>query len=85
MLYVLKIQHGAVVEVEQLLDVISHNKYANNYDYNKAIYMVNRKTSPITDSFFLRESSQTASPVACFALPEVCRRDVLLNGNHRQV
>lgn len=45
-------------------DVISHNKYANNYDYNKAIYMVNREDFTDNGFLLLRESSQTASPVA---------------------
>ena len=44
--------------------VADHNKYANNYDYNKAIYMVNREQ--FTDGGFvlLRESPSLTPPMA---------------------
>lgn len=41
-----------------------HNKYSNNYDYNKAIYMLNE--TPFYDNGFLilKADEQMASPVA---------------------
>lgn len=44
--------------------IINHNKYANNYDYNKAISIVNKE--PFIDIGFLllRENEALASPVA---------------------
>jgi len=45
-------------------NVIDHNKYANNYDFNKAVYIVNR--DPFTDAGYLlfKNSSGISSPVA---------------------
>ena len=44
--------------------IIDHNKYANNYDYYKAVYLINRE--PFTDAGFilLKESTGLSSPVA---------------------
>ncbi len=44
--------------------VINHHKYANNYDYNKAIYMM--KELPFLDLGYLllREEASLSSPVA---------------------
>lgn len=45
-------------------DVINHHKYANNYDYNKAIYLVN--STPHLDNGFLllKEDVEAGSPVS---------------------
>jgi len=42
----------------------SHNKYANNYDYNKSVLLMNR--TPFRDTGFLvvKEDAKIASPVA---------------------
>jgi len=45
-------------------DVVNHSKYANNYDYNKAIYMVNREEFTDNGFLLLKENSQIPSPVA---------------------
>ncbi len=44
--------------------VIYHHKYANNYDYQKSVFLVNRE--PFTDFGFalLKESEQLVSPVS---------------------
>jgi hypothetical protein len=44
--------------------IINHNKYANNYDYNKAVYMVNK--DEFIDAGFLlcKRSTGISSPVA---------------------
>jgi len=44
--------------------VIYHNKYANNYDYNKAIFIVNKNEFTDTGFLLLRRSSGISSPVA---------------------
>jgi hypothetical protein len=46
-------------------EVINHNKYANNYDYHKAIYMLN-EDDIIENGFMLMKEvkDQIASPVA---------------------
>lgn len=57
-------------DIPQLIDnfagysfVINHHKYANNYEYNKAVYLVNRV--PHYDSGFvlLREDAKLSSPL----------------------
>ncbi len=44
--------------------MIDHNKYGNNYDYNKAIYLVNNEEFLDTGYLLLRESREITSPVA---------------------
>lgn len=45
-------------------DVVNNNKYGNNYDYNKAVYLLNQL--PLLDNNFvlLRESEALFSPLA---------------------
>ncbi len=45
-------------------NIACHKKYANNYDFNKAVFIVNRE--PFTDTGFLlfRESRALSSPVS---------------------
>ncbi len=49
---------------ESLSDVINHSKYGNNYDFNKAIYLVNREPFLDTGFLLLREDHHLHSPVA---------------------
>ena len=49
---------------DHLSGVIDHNKYANNYDYNKAIWMVNREKFTDTGYMLLKESTELSSPVS---------------------
>ena len=46
-------------------DIINHNGYANNYDYNKAIFLINQE--PFLDNGFLilKEDNRISSPIAC--------------------
>ena len=44
--------------------VINHHKYANNYDYNKSIYLVNRIPHLDNGFLLLRENETISSPVA---------------------
>ncbi|MGB2460609.1 MAG: acyl-CoA reductase [Flavobacteriaceae bacterium] len=46
-------------------DIIHHNGYANNYDYNKAIFLINQE--PLLDNGFLilKEDDRISSPIAC--------------------
>jgi hypothetical protein len=45
-------------------EIINHNKYANNYDYNKAIYLVSKEEFSDTGYLLLKKSSGISSPVA---------------------
>lgn len=44
--------------------VMNHNKYANNYNHNKAVYLVNRELFTDAGFVLIKESSDLASPVA---------------------
>ena len=46
-------------------DIIHHNGYANNYYYNKAIFLMNQE--PLLDNGFLilKEDDRISSPIAC--------------------
>jgi hypothetical protein len=45
-------------------DVINHNKYGNNYDYNKAVYLMNKVELLDNNFVLLRESEALFSPLA---------------------
>jgi hypothetical protein len=44
-------------------EIINHSKYANNYDYNKAVYLVNKEIFLDTGYLLIKECSSFASPV----------------------
>ncbi|HNW57482.1 MAG TPA: acyl-CoA reductase [Bacteroidales bacterium] len=44
--------------------IINHNKYANNYDFNKAIYLVNKDKFQDTGFLLIKEENKIASPVS---------------------
>jgi len=44
--------------------VINHNKYANNYDYNRAIYMMNQTEFKDNGIMLMKEDIGYASPVS---------------------
>ena len=44
--------------------IINHNKYANNYDYNRAIFLVNKEKFHDTGYLLLKENPALFSPVA---------------------
>lgn len=44
--------------------MINHDKYANNYDFNKAVFIVNRETFTDAGYLLFKKSSGISSPVA---------------------
>ena len=44
-------------------DIINHHKYANNYDYNKAIYLLNSEKLLDNNFLLVRTSDQLNSPI----------------------
>jgi hypothetical protein len=44
--------------------IINHTKYANNYDFNKAVYLVNKEKFHDTGYLLLKEDSALSSPVS---------------------
>jgi hypothetical protein len=49
---------------ESFSAIISHTKYANNYDFSKAVFIVNKEKFHDTGYILLREESRLSSPVA---------------------
>lgn len=45
-------------------DIINHHKYANNYDYNKAIYLMSEYNILDNGFFMLKEDVNYASPIS---------------------
>jgi hypothetical protein len=49
---------------ETFASIINHEKYANNYDFNKAVYLVNKEIFHDTGYLLLKESNALSSPVS---------------------
>ncbi len=49
---------------EKYSEVIQNNKYANNYDFNKAVYLVNKVKFLDTGHLLLKEEKGLSSPVS---------------------
>lgn len=45
-------------------DIINHNKYANNYDYNRAVYLLNKAQFWDNNFVMLKEDEQLFSPLS---------------------
>ena len=46
-------------------NVINHDKYVNNFDYNKAVYLMNKEKFIENGFIILKEDSKLGSPVGC--------------------
>ena len=66
---------------------INHRKYANNYDYNKAVYIVNKEKFFDTGYLLLKEENKLVSPVSVVnfeyykSLNDVMKQTELMNEN----
>ncbi len=60
--YDLNIIFGALYPHSHLMD---SDKFANNYDYNKAVYLMSQSNILDNGFFILKEDSTYSSPVAC--------------------
>ena len=68
--------------------VIDNNKYGNNYDYNRAIWLMEREKFLENGFFMLKESTDIASPVAaCYYERYTDANEVLdkLSANREQI
>lgn len=45
-------------------EIINHNKYANNYDYNRAVYLLNQDKFWDNNFVMLKEDAQLFSPLS---------------------
>jgi hypothetical protein len=55
---------GLIENWQEFEYLINHNKYSNNYDFNKAVYLVNKESFMDTGYLLLKESGEIPSPVA---------------------
>jgi hypothetical protein len=53
-----------IKNLEDFSGIIGHSKYANNYDFNKAVYLVNREQFLDSGYLLLKEEKSLASPVS---------------------
>ena len=46
-------------------EIINHNKYVNNFDYNKAIYLMSKEKFIENGFLILKEETKLGSPIGC--------------------
>lgn len=46
-------------------EIINHNKYVNNYDYNKAVYLMSEQKFIENGFIILKEDEKLGSPIGC--------------------
>jgi hypothetical protein len=56
--------HTMIKNLEGFSGIVNHNKYANNYDFSKAVYLINREKFLDTGYLLLKEERSLSSPVA---------------------
>ena len=56
--------HTMIKNLEEYSGLVNHNKYANNYDFSKAVYLVNKEQFLDTGYLLLKEEKSLSSPVA---------------------
>lgn len=60
-------------------DIINHHKYANNYDYNKSIYLINGDPHFDNGFLILKPDERNASPLGVLYLEEYPSKENLVN------
>ena len=55
---------GLIRNLDVHSQIVNHNKYANNYDFNKAVYLINKERFIDTGYLLLKEDSRLYSPVS---------------------
>ena len=58
---------------------MNHPKYINNYDYNKAVYLMSEFAILDNGFVMLKEDQQYASPIACIFYETYSSEDALLS------
>lgn len=63
-------------------DIINHHKYANNYDYNKSIYLINGDQHFDNGFLLLKPDERNASPLGALYLEEYKSKGKLVERLH---
>ncbi|MDD1524180.1 acyl-CoA reductase [Riemerella anatipestifer] len=69
-------------------DIINHNKYANNYDYNRAVYLLNQENFWDNNFVMLKEDTQLFSPLSVINFSRydtIAEVETFLNENHENI
>ncbi|MDY3537041.1 acyl-CoA reductase [Riemerella anatipestifer] len=69
-------------------DIINHNKYANNYDYNRAVYLLNQENFWDNNFVMLKEDTQLFSPLSVINFSRydnIAEVEAFLNENHENI
>ena len=56
--------HRMIRNWDSYSGIINHSKYANNYDFSKAVYLVNKEQFLDTGYLLMKEDKELSSPVA---------------------
>ncbi|MGG5207378.1 acyl-CoA reductase [Chryseobacterium sp. MIQD13] len=60
-------------------DIINHNKYANNYDYNRAVYLLNQDKFWDNNFVMLKEDEKLFSPLSVINFSRYSSLEVVKN------
>lgn len=74
--------------IEVYNDIINHNKYNNNYFYNKSIYLVNSDKHLDNNFLLLKEDDRMASPIGVLYFEyfdDLAAVEIKLNSNAEQI
>ncbi len=76
-------------EIEKNKEVTENNKYFNNYEYNKAIFLVNKTIHYDTGNLLLTENSNFSSPVSVvhysfYNGPQALKNELTVNSHNIQ-
>ncbi len=69
-------------------DIINHNKYANNYDYNRAVYLLNQEKFWDNNFVMLKEDDKLFSPLSVINFSRYSSLDEVesfLTGNQENI
>ncbi|MDY3350938.1 acyl-CoA reductase [Riemerella anatipestifer] len=69
-------------------DIINHHKYANNYDYNRAVYLLNQENFWDNNFVMLKEDTQLFSPLSVINFSRynnIAEVEAFLNENHENI
>ncbi|MSN90681.1 acyl-CoA reductase [Riemerella anatipestifer] len=69
-------------------DIINHHKYANNYDYNRAVYLLNQENFWDNNFVMLKEDTQLFSPLSVINFSRydnIAEVETFLNENHENI
>jgi hypothetical protein len=71
-------------EMEKYLPLIEHHKYANNYQYQRSVYLINQVEHLDNGFILIRQDPHISSPVATLHFENYTDMSTLAKGLHAQ-